>query len=173
MYRPTSGSWKLPSAGPFRVLEVPTPLNVVLDLPSRYKNHRRIHVSHIRPYIQDTTFGDRYTPPPAVMVDEEEEWEVSGIRSKRTKNGVVEYLVSYTGYDTHEDIWLPEEDLPIAKTSSRSSTPRGRHVPPGLTRRPPGPRPRPRQEEQGDRSACDATGPFTHLIHGVFSLGPA
>ena len=48
-----------PFCGPFRVLEVPTPLNVVLDLPSRYKNHRRIHVSHIRPYIQAVS----WTPP--------------------------------------------------------------------------------------------------------------
>ena len=101
-----------PFCGPFKVLEVPTPLNVVLDLPARYKNHRRIHVSHVRPYVQDTSFGDRYTPPPAVMIEEEEEWEVAGIRQKRTRNGIVEYLVTFTGYDTHEDVWLPEEDLP-------------------------------------------------------------
>ena len=101
-----------PFFGPFKVLEIPSPVNVVLELPERYRNHRRIHVSHIRSYTVDTTFGDRYTPPPATMVNEEEEWEVSGIRAKRVRNGVTEYLVSYTGYDTHEDIWLPQEDLP-------------------------------------------------------------
>ena len=101
-----------PFCGPFKVLEVPSPVKVVLELPERYRNHRRIHVSHIRSYTVDTTFGDRYTPPPATMVNEEEEWDVSGIRAKRVRNGVTEYLVSYTGYDTHEDIWLPEEDLP-------------------------------------------------------------
>ena len=101
-----------PFCGPFKIVEVPTPLNVVLDLPDRYKNHRRVHVNHIRRYIEDPDFGDRYRPPDSVFIDEEEEWEVRAIRARRVHRNVVQYLVSYAGYDTFEDMWMPEDELP-------------------------------------------------------------
>jgi hypothetical protein len=97
--------------GPFKVVSVPSAVNVVLELPDRFHNHRRVHVSHVRKYVTDCAYGDRYQPPPSELVGDDEEYEVSKIKGKRVRKGTTEYLVGFKGYDPHEDMWLPKDHL--------------------------------------------------------------
>ena len=101
--------------GPFRVTHVPSAVNVVLDYPSHMRTHRRVHVEHIRRYHSDSYVRTLTGPPAPVLVDGEEEHKVAEILSRRVrrygKGSRLEYLVSWEGYDSHENIWLPVQSL--------------------------------------------------------------
>ena len=97
--------------GPYKVSGVPTPVNVIVDLPPHYKTHRRIHVEHVRLFRKDDAYGDRYSVPPPEIVDGSKRHEVSAIRGRRKRYGRWEYLVAWEGYDPSEDLWLPPENL--------------------------------------------------------------
>ena len=97
--------------GPYKVLRVRTPVNVVVDLPPQYKTHRRMHVEHVRLFKRDESYGDRYSVPPPEIIDGTKEHEVSAIRGRRKRYGRYEYLVAWDGYDPSEDLWLPPENL--------------------------------------------------------------
>ena len=101
--------------GPFRVTHVPSSVNVVLDFPDHMKTHQRIHVEHIRRYHAESYVRSLTCPPPPVLIDGEEEYHVDKILGKRNHRfgtgSRVEYLVSFEGYDSHENMWLPVESL--------------------------------------------------------------
>ena len=73
-------------------------------------------MSHLSPARKDTILGHRVVPPPPMIVEGEEEYEVERVlKERRTRAGVTEYLVRWAGYDETEDQWLPEYELEHAK----------------------------------------------------------
>ena len=56
--------------------------------------------------------GDGTTPPEPIVVDGEHEFEIERIKAHRDRRGRErEYLVSWSGYDSSEDLWLPRSAL--------------------------------------------------------------
>ena len=45
---------------------------------------------------------------PPIEIDGEAEYEVDAIKGHRVRNGEIQYLTSFTGYDSSEDMWLSE-----------------------------------------------------------------
>ena len=45
---------------------------------------------------------------PPIEIDGEAEYEVAAIKGHRVRNGEIQYLTSFTGYDSSEDMWLSE-----------------------------------------------------------------
>jgi len=41
-----------------------------------------------------------------VQIDGEDEYEVEGIKGHRERDGEMQYLTSFVGYDASEDMWL-------------------------------------------------------------------
>jgi hypothetical protein len=90
--------------GSFNVIALAGKQAYVLELPERYsKLHPVFHVSLLEPWQRREGAGP-VQPPPALLLDEGEEWEVDKILDHRIgKDGEVEYLVRWVGFPTWED----------------------------------------------------------------------
>lgn len=102
--------------GPFLVLRVPNPVNVVLDLPGRTRMHNRFHVSKVKRWEEDkhNVWGPRDDLQP-VEVEDGQEYLVYAperIIAKRGTGARLRYLVKYKGWDHSENQWLPVRELP-------------------------------------------------------------
>ena len=93
--------------GPFAVKERIGNLAYRLDLPSSYLIHDVFHVSLLEPYTANTLPDRIQPPPPAVIVDGQEEFNVEAVLDSRFIRRRLHYLVHWTGYDNSERSWEP------------------------------------------------------------------
>ncbi|CAI7805434.1 unnamed protein product [Closterium sp. NIES-53] len=65
----------------------------------------------------NTVFKGRQPPPPLpVIVNGEPEYEVEAVLAhRRQRNGTLELLIRWKGYDPSEDSWVPEHDMDNAR----------------------------------------------------------
>ncbi|GJP64605.1 hypothetical protein CLOP_g21580, partial [Closterium sp. NIES-67] len=95
-----------------------TPVTFRLRLPATWKIHNAFHVQLLKPYRDpNTLFVERQPPPPPpVLVQNEPEYEVESVLAhRRRRNGTVELLIRWKGYDPSEDSWVPETDMGNAR----------------------------------------------------------
>ncbi|GJP78684.1 hypothetical protein CLOP_g8953 [Closterium sp. NIES-67] len=104
--------------GPFLVEAQVTPVTFRLRLPATWKIHNAFHVQLLKPYRDPNTIFIRRQPPPPppVLVHNEPEYEVESVLAhRRRRNGTVELLIRWKGYDPSEDSWVPESDMGNAR----------------------------------------------------------
>ena len=93
--------------GPFEILEQIRSSAFRLKLPSAIKIHPVFHVSLLEPHVANP-FPDRVVdPPPAILVDGVEEFEVHEILDSRFRRGQLQYYVDWVGYDVSDRSWEP------------------------------------------------------------------
>ena len=102
--------------GPFTIEKVISPITFRLTLPKTWKVHPVFHASELSSYQETEVHGPNFPEPPPDLVAGEEEYEIDAIKNHRKRRGKTEYLVSWKGYSTAEDRWLPEKELKHAKT---------------------------------------------------------
>ncbi|GJP35279.1 hypothetical protein CLOM_g19772, partial [Closterium sp. NIES-68] len=77
------------------------------------KIHNAFHVQLLKPY-QDPNMvltGRQTPPPPPILVHDEPEYEVESVLAhRRRRNGPVELLIRWKGYDPSDDTWVPESE---------------------------------------------------------------
>ena len=118
---PSSHSCKLSPKwiGPFEVTECRHKDSFKLDLQGKLKIHPVFHANLLKPWIcnDDIKFPNHVQdPPPAVIIDNQEEFEVDAIIDKRTRYGKTQYLVTWKGYKLEDCTWEPLSNLANAKT---------------------------------------------------------
>ena len=99
-------------------MEIISPVAYHLALPPTLKIHPVFHVSLLKPYMSPEAVPDREAkqlPPPAVLVDEHEEFEVEQVLARRSHRRRIEYLVKWVGYPEYDTSWEPESNLDNAK----------------------------------------------------------
>jgi len=101
--------------GPFEVVDVPSPVNVKVQLPKHLRTHNVLHVSKVKPWNETTRFGDRGAQPSYEMIDGEPEYEVETLLARKVVNGRVSYLVKWVGYDHCENMWIRRSYLDNAR----------------------------------------------------------
>ncbi|CAI7834527.1 unnamed protein product, partial [Closterium sp. NIES-53] len=104
--------------GPFLVEAQVTPVTFRLRLPTTWRIHNGFHVQLLKPYRDpNTVFKGRQLPPPLpVIVNGDLEYEVEAILAhRRRRNGTLELLIRWKGYDPSEDRWVPEHDMDNAR----------------------------------------------------------
>ncbi|GJP86111.1 hypothetical protein CLOP_g16170 [Closterium sp. NIES-67] len=104
--------------GPFLVEAQVTPVTFRLRLPATWKIHNAFHVQLLKPYRDPNTIfvGRQPSPPPPVLVQNEPEYEVESVLAhRRRRNGTVELLIRWKGYDPSEDSWVSETDMGNAR----------------------------------------------------------
>ncbi|GJP37618.1 hypothetical protein CLOM_g22008 [Closterium sp. NIES-68] len=80
--------------------------------------HNAFHVQLLMPYQDPNTIfvGRQPPPPPPVLVQNEPEYEVESVLAHRhRRNGAVELLIRWKGYDPSKDSWVPESDMGNAR----------------------------------------------------------
>lgn len=111
--------------GPFPIIRMANALSCELQLPSSMRIHPVFHVSLLKPFHDGRAafplrpMPDR--PPPDILPDGEEAWEVERILNKRERrvgrdrSKRVEYLVKWKGYADHDNTWEPVSNLRYAQ----------------------------------------------------------
>jgi transposase InsO family protein len=101
--------WK--NAGPFLVTKVVSPYAYKLELPPDIRIHPVFHTSLLRPSPSDPLPGQIQPPPPTIVIDGEEEYQVEKVEDSRfnRRRKRHEYLVKWRGY--HELSWEPAKNV--------------------------------------------------------------
>ena len=99
--------------GPFRVVQVMSPVNYHLELPMQWSIHPVFHIDLLTPYRETPTHGPNYQRPPPDLVDREEEYKVERILDSRRfgRRRKLQYLVKWKGYPDLENQWVNKDDV--------------------------------------------------------------
>jgi hypothetical protein len=97
--------------GPFVITKVISALTYALKLPSQWKIHPNFHATELSSYQENEIHGPNFTEPPPKVIDNEEEFEVESIHAHKWLRTKLHYLVSWKGYPSSNDKWVPEANL--------------------------------------------------------------
>ncbi len=100
--------------GPFKITEAINDVTFRLDLPKPIRDrgvHNAFHTKLLRPAHIDPDDTRTIPPPPPVLVDGNEEYEVEKILQHRKRRGRRQYLVKWVGFPDTENSWVCERDL--------------------------------------------------------------
>ena len=99
--------------GPFKVLEVLSPVTYRLELPKGWKIHNAFHAAVLHPYKETAIHGPNFTEPPPDLVEGKEEWEVDNVLASRRfgRNKALQYLVKWKGFSEAHNSWEPKRNL--------------------------------------------------------------
>ena len=93
--------------GPFREVQVMSPVNYCLRLPTQWSIHDVFHTDLLMPYRETCAHGPNYLCPPPELVDGVEEFEVEKILDshRRGRGHKLQYLVKWLGYPDSDNQW--------------------------------------------------------------------
>ena len=99
--------------GPFKVVQVMSPINYRLELPTQWSIHPVFHIDLLTPYWETITHGANYQRPPPNLVDNTEEYEVEKILDSRLfgRRRRLQYLVKWKGYPDADNMWVDKDDV--------------------------------------------------------------
>ena len=99
--------------GPFKVVQVMSPINYRLELPTQWSIHPVFHIDLLMPYWETITHGANYQRPPPDLVDNAEEYEVEKILDSRLfgRRWRLQYLVKWKGYPDLDNMWVDKDDV--------------------------------------------------------------
>jgi hypothetical protein len=85
---------------PFKVVQVMSPVNYCLELPTQWSIHPVFHIDLLTPYKETITHGPNYQHPLPDLVNGEEEYSVEKILDSRLygRRRRLQYLVKWDGY---------------------------------------------------------------------------
>lgn len=101
--------WK--KLGHFKIIRAINPYTYLLNLPHTMRISPVVHTSLLRPAADDPVPGQTNLPPPPIIVNEAEEWEVKSIVKSRLNCSKrrFKYLVKWLGYP--DATWEPKENI--------------------------------------------------------------
>jgi hypothetical protein len=97
--------------GPYTISAVISTTAYKLDLPTTLRIHPVFHISKLKLYNETEDFLRAIPPPPVILSDNSEEYEVEQILDKRTLKGKTQYLIKWVGYPLHDATWEPVNHL--------------------------------------------------------------
>uniref|UniRef100_A0A8C6LE78 Chromo domain-containing protein n=1 Tax=Nothobranchius furzeri TaxID=105023 RepID=A0A8C6LE78_NOTFU len=124
LLKATSRKLSLSFIGPFKILDVPTPSTVRLELPRSLKVHPVFHVSLLKPAVSSPLCPTPVPPPPARFYKGGLVYTVCRILDSRPRGRGRQCLVDWEGCGPEERSWLPRsfiEDLSLIRDYEYSS----------------------------------------------------
>ena len=99
--------------GPYIIEAKVGKLSYQLKLPKTMQVHPVFHVSLLKKYTSPNMefSGRKIAPPVPEKVEDQEFYTVEKILDKRLFRGKIQYLVSWKGYDSHDNTWQYKTNL--------------------------------------------------------------
>ncbi len=99
--------------GPFEIVQVMSPINYRLKLPTQWSIHNVFHIDLLTPYRETDLHGSNYSRPAPDLVDNEEEYEVEKILDSRQfgQGRKKQYLIKWKGYPDSDNEWVDHKDV--------------------------------------------------------------
>jgi hypothetical protein len=98
--------------GPFTVEAVLSPITFKIRLPSSWKSHPVFHASELLSYQETEVHGPNNTKPPPDIINGQEEYEIEAVLAhKGNVKGKRRFLVSWKGYPSSDNSWIPEKEM--------------------------------------------------------------
>ena len=99
--------------GPFVITECIGDTAYRLDLSSCAALRGMHNVFHVS-LLHDQQNNGAHADVPPIDIDREAEYKVGETKGHHMRNGEVQYLTLFTGFDSSEDMWLTELQLEYA-----------------------------------------------------------
>ncbi len=98
---------------PFPVVQVMSPVNYRLKLPTQWSIHDVFHIDLLTPYQETELHGSNYSRLAPDLVDNEEEYEVEKILDSRQfgRRRKKQYLIKWKGYPDSDNEWVDHKDV--------------------------------------------------------------
>ena len=98
---------------PFPVVQMMSPVNYRLELPTQWSIHPVFHIDLLTPYRETPTHGPNYQRPLPELIDGAEEYELEKIldSQKFGRGCKLQYLVKWKGYPDSENQWVDKDDV--------------------------------------------------------------
>jgi len=92
--------------GPYTILEKVGLRAYKLNLPATVKIHPVFHISLLEPTASiEPIPGHNQPPPPLVVIQEQQDWEVENAFDSRRHQNQIQYLVKWTGFHDPDRTW--------------------------------------------------------------------
>jgi hypothetical protein len=120
--------------GPFKVVQVMSPVNYRLELPTQWSIHDMFHTDFLTPYRETPTHGANYQRPPPDLVEGVEEYEVKRVLDSRRygRGRKLQYLIAWKGYPDSDNQWVNWDDAEgaqeVIREFKRSNPHRKTHI---------------------------------------------
>lgn len=114
----TANKLKSKRVGPFRIKRQINPRAYELELPPLMRRvHPVVNVSYLHKAEDLGSFGRDDEPPPVMVTGDGKFYKPKALLKWRRRAGRrgYEYLVSWVGYGTEENTWLPVKDLKLCR----------------------------------------------------------
>jgi hypothetical protein len=107
--------------GPFKVIQVMSPVNYRLELPTQWSIHDVFHTDLLTPYRKTPMHGANYQRPPPDLVDGVEEYKVEKVLDSRQygHKRKLQYLIAWKGYPDSDNQWVNWDDAEGAEEAIR------------------------------------------------------
>jgi hypothetical protein len=107
--------------GPFKVIQVMSPVNYRLELPTQWSIHDVFHTDLLTPYRKMPTHGANYQRPPPDLVEGVEEYEVERVLDscRYGRGHKLQYLIAWKGYPDSDNQWVNWDDAEGAQEAIR------------------------------------------------------
>jgi hypothetical protein len=125
--------------GPFEVVQVMSPVNYRLKLPTQWSIHDVFHTDLLTPYHETPTHGVNYQCPPPDLVDGVEEYKVERVLDscRYGRGRKLQYLIAWKGYPDSDNQWVNWDDTEGAEDAiwefKRSNSDREIHIKASIT----------------------------------------
>ncbi len=99
--------------GPFLIIQVMSPVNYQLKLPTQWSIHDVFHIDLLTPYQETELHGSNYSRPAPDLIDNEEEYEVEKILDSWQfgRGCKKQYLIKWKGYPDSDNEWVDHKDI--------------------------------------------------------------
>jgi hypothetical protein len=107
--------------GPFKVIQVMSPINYHLQLPTQWSIHDMFHTDLLTPYRETMTHSTNYQCPPPDLINGVEEYKVEKVLDSRRhgRGRKLQYLVHWAGYPDSDNQWVNWDDAEGAQEAIR------------------------------------------------------
>ena len=94
------------------MVKIVSPVAYTLQLPTNWRIHPTFHVENLKKFERSEEFRRTVVSPPAALeVEGQQEFEVEVIIRHRGSTSRRQYLVAWKGYELHEATWELEANL--------------------------------------------------------------